>query len=118
MSRDVFRAFAERMRGRGFTDGLDPDVFGVDPSMIAVSFDATKYLDRKFSALAAHRSAFGVTREMLNAGPPGAPILDAFRPAFEREDYVLAGTRVPAARFPLHDLFDGLKTTAGPKVPH
>lgn len=113
MTRDVFRAFAERMRGRGFTDGLDPDVFGVDPIMIAVSFDARKYLDGKFSALAAHRSAFGVTQEMLDAGPRGAPILSAFGPAFEREDYVLAGTRVPTVNWPLRDLFDGLKTTVG-----
>ncbi len=116
MTRDTFRAFAQRMQGRGFTDGLDPDVFGIDPVMIAVSFNARKYLDRKFSALAAHRSAFGITEEMLKSGQSGIPILDAFRPAFERENYILAGTRVPAVRWPLRDLFDGLKTTAGPKA--
>jgi N-acetyl-1-D-myo-inositol-2-amino-2-deoxy-alpha-D-glucopyranoside deacetylase len=115
MTREVFRAFAERMRGRGFTDGLDPDVFGVDPHMVAVSFDAKKYLDRKFSAVAAHRSAFGLTQEMLNAGPAAAPILEAFRPAFEREEFVLAGTRAPAAHWPLHDLFDGVNTMVRPK---
>jgi N-acetyl-1-D-myo-inositol-2-amino-2-deoxy-alpha-D-glucopyranoside deacetylase len=111
MLRDVFRVFAERSRGGGFTDGLDPDVFGTAPCMIAVSFNARSYLGRKFSALAAHRSAFGVTEEMLHNPPPGvAQMLDAFRPAFEREDFVLAGTRVAAASWPLQDFFDGLET--------
>jgi N-acetyl-1-D-myo-inositol-2-amino-2-deoxy-alpha-D-glucopyranoside deacetylase len=58
---DRFKAW--QMQGRGLADGLDPDLFGVDPVMVAVSFDARKYLDRKFSALAAHRSVFGVTEE-------------------------------------------------------
>ena len=43
-------------------------------------------------ALAAHRSAFGVTEEMLSSPPPGAQeMLDAFRPVFEREVFVLGG---------------------------
>ena len=106
---DVFRVFAERSRGKGFTDGLDPNVFGTAKSMIAVSFDARSYLGRKFSALAAHRSAFGVTEEMLHNPSPGvAQMLDAFRPAFEREDFVLAGTRVATAWWPLQGFFDGL----------
>lgn len=111
LRRDVFRAFAQRMQGRGFTDGLDPNVFGTDPAMIAVSFNARDYLDRKFSALAAHRSAFGVTEEMLHhPSRGGSAVLDAFRPAFEQEDFVLGGTRVTEAAWPLHDFFDGLKT--------
>jgi hypothetical protein len=44
------------------------------------------YLDRKFSALAAHRSAFGITREMLKNPPPGAAqMLPGVRPVLERE---------------------------------
>jgi N-acetyl-1-D-myo-inositol-2-amino-2-deoxy-alpha-D-glucopyranoside deacetylase len=106
---DVFRAFAERTRGKGFTGRLDPNVFGTATGMIAVSFDARVYLERKFSALAAHRSAFGVTEEMLHNPPPVVmEMLDAFRPAFEREDFVLAGTRVAAATWPLQDFFEGL----------
>ena len=112
MRRDVFGAFAERSQGRGFTDGLDPDVFGTGSAMIAVSFDAKSYVERKFSALAAHRSAFGVTEDMLQNRPPGvAQMLDAFRPAFEREDFVLAGTRVATPRWPLQHFFDELETT-------
>jgi LmbE family N-acetylglucosaminyl deacetylase len=57
MLRDVFRVFADATRGRGIIDGLDPDVFGAAPGMIAVSFDARPYMDRKLSALAAHYTA-------------------------------------------------------------
>jgi N-acetyl-1-D-myo-inositol-2-amino-2-deoxy-alpha-D-glucopyranoside deacetylase len=35
--RDVFRGLADASRGRGITDGLDPDVFATAPEMIAVS---------------------------------------------------------------------------------
>src|SRR5262245_47179580 len=53
--RDVFRRLADDSRGRGITDGLDPDVFGAAPEMVAVSFDASAFVQRKFLALAAHR---------------------------------------------------------------
>jgi N-acetyl-1-D-myo-inositol-2-amino-2-deoxy-alpha-D-glucopyranoside deacetylase len=109
--RDVFLTFAERSRGRGIIDGLDPTLFSIDPSMVAVSFDAQAYLDRKFSALAAHRSAFGVTEEMLRNPPPGvSQMLAAFRPVFEREVFVLGGTRTAVRRWPLADFFDGLES--------
>jgi N-acetyl-1-D-myo-inositol-2-amino-2-deoxy-alpha-D-glucopyranoside deacetylase len=118
MTRDRFREFAQRSKGRGFTDGLDPDVFGVDPTMIAMSFDARGYLDRKFLATAAHRSAFGLTEEMVkNPPPPVAAMLDAFLPAFEQEDFVLAGGRVAACSWPLHDLFEGLNVAVAKIAP-
>jgi LmbE family N-acetylglucosaminyl deacetylase len=111
MLRDVFRAFADVSRGRGITDGLDPDVFATAPDMIAVSFDASSYLERKLSALAAHRSAFGVTPEMLQNPPPGAAqMLRAFRPVLEREVFVLGGARGPVLPWPLPDFVDGLET--------
>ena len=107
----MFRVFADASRGRGIIDGLDPDVFATAPEMIAVSFDASPYLERKFSALAAHRSAFGVTPEMLKNPPPGAAqMLQAFRPVLEREVFLLGGTRGPVRRWPLPDFFDGLET--------
>lgn len=109
LRRDVFGALAEASRGRGITDGLDPDVFATAPGMIAVTFDATPYLERKLSALAAHRSAFGVTQEMLADPPPGvSDLLRAFRPVLEREVFLLGGTRIAAARWPLQDFFDGM----------
>ena len=111
MLRDVFRVLADKSRGRGIADGLDPDVFGTAPEMIAVLFDATALVHRKFMALAAHRSAFGVTEEMLSSPPPGArEMLDAFRPVFEREVFVLGGTRTSTPRWPLNDLFDGIES--------
>jgi len=106
---EVFRGLADRTRGRGIVDGLDADVFATAPAMIAVSFDAASFVQRKFRALAAHRSAFGVTEEMLSSPPPGVrEMLDAFRPVFEREVFVLGGTRVATSQWPLHDFFDGI----------
>jgi N-acetyl-1-D-myo-inositol-2-amino-2-deoxy-alpha-D-glucopyranoside deacetylase len=106
---EVFRGLAVKSRGRGIVDGLDPDVFGTASDMIAVSFDAAPFVDRKFLALAAHRSAFGVTEEMLSS-PPAGPreMLDAFRPVFEREVFVLGGTRTANSRWPLNDFFEGI----------
>ena len=68
---EVFRGLAVKSRGRGIVDGLDPDVFGTASEMVAVSFDAAPFVQRKFLALAAHRSAFGVTEEMLSSPPAG-----------------------------------------------
>jgi N-acetyl-1-D-myo-inositol-2-amino-2-deoxy-alpha-D-glucopyranoside deacetylase len=106
---EVFRELAVKSRGRGIVDGLDPGVFGMASDTVAVSFDAAPFVQRKFLALAAHRSAFGVTEEMLNSPPAGArEMLDAFRPVFEREVFVLGGTRTATSRWPLNDFFDGI----------
>ena len=114
MLRDVFRDFADASRGRGIIDGLDADVFATAPDLIAVSFDATPYLERKVSALTAHQSAFGVTPDMLTNPPPGvARMLRAFQPVLEREVFVLGGARGPIQHWPLPDFFDGLET--GPR---
>ncbi len=111
MLREVFVGFADASRGRGFLDGLDPDVFSTAPEMVALTFDARPYLERKLSALTAHQSAFGLTTDMLkNPPPPAAQMLRAFRPVLEREVFVLGGTRGPVRRWPLDDFFDGLET--------
>jgi LmbE family N-acetylglucosaminyl deacetylase len=113
MLRDVFHDLADKSRGRCIADGLDPDVFGAAREMIAVSFDASSFVQQKFLALAAHRSAFGVTEEMLSNPPTGTrEMLDAFRPVFEREVFVLGGTRVSTPHWPLRDLFDGIHSAA------
>jgi len=113
MRRDVFVGFANASRGRGFIDGLDPDVFSITEGMVAVTFDARPYLERKLSALTAHQSAFGVTADMLQTPPPPiAHMLRAFRPVLEHEVFVLAGTRGPVRRWPLDDFFEGLETAA------
>ena len=111
MRRDVFRVFADASRGRGILDGLDPDVFGTAPEMIALTFDARPYMDRKLSSLAAHQSALGVSDDMLRDPPPGvAQMLQAFRPVMEREVFMLGGARGPIREWPLADFFDGLET--------
>lgn len=111
MRRDVFQGLADASRGRGIVDGLDPEVFATAPEMVAVSFDASPYLEQKFFALTAHRSAFGITPEMLKNPPPSAaPMLQAFRPLMEREVFLLGGSRGPVPRWPLRDFFDALET--------
>ncbi len=111
ISSDVFRALASASRGRGIVDGLDPDVFATAPALVAMSFDASAYLDRKLLALTAHRSAFGITPEMLQNPPPGAAeMLRAFRPVLEREVFILGGARGPIQQWPLPDFFTGLAT--------
>jgi N-acetyl-1-D-myo-inositol-2-amino-2-deoxy-alpha-D-glucopyranoside deacetylase len=113
MLRDVFRRLAEESRGRGITDDLDPDIFGTATEMIAVSFDASSLVRRKFLALAAHRSAFGVTEEMLTSASPDRPaVLNALGPVFEREVFVLGGTRIPVSPWPLSDFFEGMTSAA------
>jgi N-acetyl-1-D-myo-inositol-2-amino-2-deoxy-alpha-D-glucopyranoside deacetylase len=111
MLRDVFLGFADASRGRGFVDGLEADVFSTAPAMVAVTFDARPYVERKLSALTAHQSAFGVSADMLtNPPPPVAHMLRAFRPILEREVFVLGGARGPVRRWPLEDFFDGIET--------
>ena len=117
MQRDVFQRLADASRGRGLTDGLDPDVFATAPGMIAVSFDASRYLERKLFALTAHRSAFGVTPDMLTHPPPDvAPMLQAFRPVLEREVFILGGARGVVPQWPLPDFFEGLETVQRPRA--
>jgi N-acetyl-1-D-myo-inositol-2-amino-2-deoxy-alpha-D-glucopyranoside deacetylase len=113
MLRDVFRTFAEISSGRGILDGLDPDAFGTAPQMVAVTFDARPYMDRKLAAVAAHRSALGVSDDMLRNPPPEiAHMLKAFQPVMEREVFMLGGTRGPVRDWPLTDFFQGLESAA------
>jgi N-acetyl-1-D-myo-inositol-2-amino-2-deoxy-alpha-D-glucopyranoside deacetylase len=108
-SHRTYRAHAEATRGWGVVDGLDPNVFAVDPSLVAVTFDAGPDMDRKLAAFAAHRSAFGVSREMLADPPPeAAKRLNGFRPIMEEEVFVLGASRATVPRWPLADVFDGL----------
>ena len=47
---------------------------------------------------------------MLKNPPPGvAQMLQAFRPVFEREVFILGGVRGPVRRWPLQDFFEGLE---------
>lgn len=120
IERDTFQVFAEKSRGRDFTDGLNPDVFGTAADMIAVRFDARPVMKKEWSALAAHRSAFGVTQEMFTNPPPGIrEMLHAFQPVLECEAFLLGGTRVVTPGWPLVDFFDGLPSAIlAERLPH
>jgi LmbE family N-acetylglucosaminyl deacetylase len=109
-SGEAFRHFAETLRGRGVADGLDPDLFGVASSMIALDFDARPFGAQKRAAFAAHRSQFGLTVETVDDPPPGRPTIvrSAFAPMLDREVYLLGATRAAIPRWPLADAFDGI----------
>lgn len=111
-SGEAFRHFAETLRGRGVADGLDPDLFGVASSMIALDFDARPFGAQKRAAFAAHRSQFGLTVETVDDPPPGRPTIvrSAFAPMLDREVYLLGATRAAIPRWPLADAFDGIAT--------
>jgi len=103
-----FTRFVEASGGRSLATGLDPDVFAPTAEMIALTFDARPYVAQKFAAMAAHRSAFGLTEETIRVPTPEvAPMLRAFGPVLEREDYLLGGTRCAIPRWPLPDVFEG-----------
>lgn len=105
-----FLHLVEALRGRGVTDGLEADLFGVAPEMVALSFDATPYITQKRGALAAHRSQFGLTLENMAAPPAGRPavIAEAFGPLLDRELYLLGGSRTAIPHWPLSEAFEGL----------
>jgi LmbE family N-acetylglucosaminyl deacetylase len=109
-SGDAFRHFAHALSGRGVADGLDPDLFGIAPEMVALSFDARPYARHKRAALAAHRSQFGLTLDNMADPPPGRPaaVMAAFGPLLDREIYLLGGTRTALPHWPLAAAFDGL----------
>jgi len=105
----TFVRFVGASGGRSPATGLDPDVYAPTPEVIALTFDARPYVTRKFAAMAAHRSAFGLTEETVRVPTPEtAPMLRAFGPVFEREDYLLGGARGPIPSWPLKDVFEGL----------
>jgi LmbE family N-acetylglucosaminyl deacetylase len=63
--------------------------------------------------LSCERLGIDLTLDTLhNPPPPGAEMLRAFGPVFERELFTLGATRVPTGSWPLVDFFEGLKTAA------
>lgn len=91
--------------------GLDRDDFiseedvermGTDDDLITTSIDATAYVDRKFRALAAHRTQLGTTQRLFE-------IPEDVRPwAMGTEHFVLARSEVPRPEGREQDLFEGL----------
>jgi N-acetyl-1-D-myo-inositol-2-amino-2-deoxy-alpha-D-glucopyranoside deacetylase len=106
-----FVGLAEALRGRGVTDDLEPDLFGVAEAAVALAFDAGPYVARKRAALAAHTSQFGLTVANMAHPPEGRPadIARAFGPLLDRELYLLGATRGPVPSWPLTDAFAGIE---------
>lgn len=94
----------ETARVFGAESGLDPLLYGVSESTVAVTLDVRAQLETKLAALAAHRSQMGPTSRMAQLTAKARAELDGF---FEREAFALGGARGPLA-LPLRGLFDGL----------
>jgi N-acetyl-1-D-myo-inositol-2-amino-2-deoxy-alpha-D-glucopyranoside deacetylase len=94
----AYREHMRRTRGWGVTDGLDPHVFAVAPPLIALSFDARPYMDRKVAAFNAHRSAFGAAEDKLYA----------FQPIMAEEAFVLGAVRGTVPHWPLTNMLEGI----------
>lgn len=101
----VERAAAMQKSGqRSVMEGLDPQVFGVSESTLALTLNVQEYLPQKLAAIRAHRSQF-------------APLTAEGMPAERRaqmegwmavETFTLGGTRGPVPHWPLLDMFEGL----------
>ncbi len=93
--------------------GLDPEVMGTAPAMIAVTMDVSPEYDRKLAATLEHRSQFGLSAEIMRDPPPeAAPLVQVIGKLITKaESFVLGGMRGPVRNWPLQDLFEGLKVT-------
>lgn len=102
LSSDRMRAF-QAARERGPLQGLDPDVFGVADDDFAAVIDVRPWLDRKQTAILAHRSQVGP--ESSFAGMRDGAQAERWREMFSREGFTLGGLRggFPAER--VDDLF-------------
>lgn len=84
--------------------GLDPLLYGVSDSTVAVTLDVRAQLDKKNAALAAHRSQMGPSSRMAQLTGEARAKMDDF---FKTESFALGGVRGPLS-LPLRGFFDGL----------
>lgn len=89
-------------RPLGVLQGLDPDVYAVDPGLIAAQVDVRDYAAHKLRALRAHRTQTGPLSTL------GQLSDTQLTPLLRRETFSLGGTRTPLPHHPLTDLFDGV----------
>jgi N-acetyl-1-D-myo-inositol-2-amino-2-deoxy-alpha-D-glucopyranoside deacetylase len=105
------KSFIEGARVMAEQFGWDADQFyseddigrlGTDDADVTTTLDVTAYVDRKFAALAAHRTQLGTTQGVLS-------IPEAIRPlALGNEHYVLVRGVGPETGKKETDLFEGL----------
>ncbi|MBB6098524.1 N-acetyl-1-D-myo-inositol-2-amino-2-deoxy-alpha-D-glucopyranoside deacetylase [Deinobacterium chartae] len=88
----------------GVFAGLDPEIYAVSESTLAVVADVSDFVDRKLAALRAHRSQTGPLSGIGTLSP------DQLREVMRFECFSLGGLRGPVQRWPLRGFFDGLET--------
>lgn len=87
-------------------DNLDPLIYGVSDSTVAVKMDVRPYADQKKAALAAHGTQMGETSVMGRMTPEERATME--ERMFGVEQFSLGGTRTALSHYPLRGLFGGL----------
>lgn len=101
----VERAAAMQQSGQtSIMEDLDPQVYGVSESTVALKMSVQDYIPNKLAAVQAHRSQFA---------PMTAETVPAERRAqmqqwMATETFTLGGTRGPIPHWPLLDMFEGM----------
>lgn len=90
---------------------LDPHVYGVSASTVALSIDIRPYAANKKAALAAHGTQMGETSLMGKMTPQEREQMEAR--TLSTEHFSIGGTRTGLPAFPLRGLFDGLSGFEG-----
>lgn len=85
---------------------LDPLVYGVSDSTVAVQMNVSGYAENKKAALAAHGTQMGADSILGKMTPEERAQMEMQMLGFER--FSLGGTRTAIANFPLRGLFDGM----------
>lgn len=87
-------------------ENLDPALYGVSESTLAVHMDVSAYAANKKAALAAHGTQMGETSIMGRMTPEERQQMETR--LLGTEQYSLGGTRTALPHYPLRGLFDGL----------
>ncbi|MBB5233104.1 PIG-L deacetylase family protein [Deinococcus budaensis] len=85
---------------------LDPLVYGVGESTVAVRLNVAAYAENKKAALAAHGTQTGETSLLGRLSPQERAEMETRM--LGTEGFSIGGTRTALARYPLRGLFDGL----------
>lgn len=85
---------------------LDPLVYGVSPSTVALTMNVQPYAANKKAALAAHGTQMGETSILGQMSPEERQMMETRM--LGSESFSIGGTRTGLPTFPLRGLFDGL----------
>ncbi len=109
----IERATAMQQSGRNIMEGLDPKLYGVSDSTIALTMNVSAYLPQKMAAIEAHRSQFADRTQEMTTNPERRTFMEQMMTS---ETFALSGTRGPIPNWPLQGLFDGLNYDEKEKV--